>query len=114
MSIPLAAVPWILSAVIGLAGAGGTVWYRMQYLDCIADGARALQDQREIDKADNAKAVGALNKALQTNEGKYNAAVEILSKLPKTSDACQHDPRIRAARDLLCQKYPESQTCVRP
>jgi len=105
-------LPWAIAAVGLLGGTGGTVWYRMQWKDCQAAGAQALIDQREIDKADNAKAIGSLTRQLNANESKYEYGMQLLSNIPR-NDACQRNERINAVREQLCAKYPQSEACSR-
>ncbi len=108
-------LPWLAgaAALVALAGAGGTVWYRMQWLDCKAAGAQALADQRDIDRRDNSKAVSDLTNQLNRNVGKYESAMAILNSIPVRNNACERDTGVRAARDILCSKFPESPSCVR-
>lgn len=105
-------LPWAIAGVSLLTGAGGTLWYRSQYHACIAAQAEALATQRDIDRADNARAVGQLTGKLQANEASLDKALRALATI-KSTGACESDPRIRAARDILCSKYPTSEACLR-
>lgn len=100
----------VLCGVSLLGGAGGTIWYRMKWLDEVAAGARALAVQRDIDRADNAKAIGQLTNKLNTHQQELEYAQQMLSNIPR-SNACERDQRINAARELLCRKYPKSEAC---
>ena len=106
-------LPWAIAAVGLLGGTGGTVWYRMQWKDCQAAGAQALIDQREIDKADNAKAIGSLTNKLNANESKYEYDMQVLSNIPRRAN-CERDLRLEFVREQLCNKYPQSEACSRP
>ena len=101
-------LPWAIAAGSFVIGAGGTLWYRSEYESCLAAGAKALADQIEVDKRDNAKAVGDLNKLLQTNERKIMPAVEKVYAAPQTN-ACANSPAMRAASDGLRQLFPGGQ-----
>lgn len=109
-------LPLVLLIACGvslLGGAGGTIWYRMKWLDAVNEGKQAVLEQIEIDKADNAKAIGLLTNKLNAHERELNYAQSLLANIPKT-DACTRDQRINAARDILCHKYPKSEACNRP
>ena len=106
-------LPWAIAAVGVLVGTGGTVWYRMQWKDCEAASAQAIIEQRDIDRADNAKAVGRLTNKLNDNEAKYEYDMQVLSNIPKRS-SCERDKRIDAVREQLCARYPASEACNRP
>lgn len=106
-------LPWALAGVSLVAGAGGTLWYANLYHKEQAAGKQALIDQREIDRADNAKAVGNLNRKLTDNERNYDQAMRRLQAMPKGTNA-ERDARIDAARDILCSKYPTSEACSGP
>lgn len=98
---------------VGLAGAGGTVWYRMKWLDEVAAGAQAVIDQQNIDRSDNAKAIGQLTNTLNANKRDLEYAQGLLANIPR-NDACLRDQRINAVRDILCRKYPTSEACSGP
>jgi len=98
---------------VGLAGAGGTVWYRMKWLDEVAAGAQAVIDQQNIDRDDNTRAIGQLTNKLNTHQRDLEYAQSLLANIPR-SDACMRDQRINAARDILCRKYPKSEACSGP
>lgn len=106
-------LPLVMLCITGvslLGGAGGTIWYRMQWKDCQAAGAQALINQQAIDKTDNAKAIGALTNKLNVNEQKYEYGISLLKNIPR-NDACLRDERINAVRSELCRKYPQSEAC---
>lgn len=107
-----AALPWLAgaAALVALAGAGGTIWYRMQWEECKAAGAQALAEQRDIDRRDNSKAVGALNQALAKNEGKYESSIAILNSIPR-SNACARSDAVSLVRQQLCAQFPASPSC---
>jgi hypothetical protein len=115
----LGAFPWLPVAVMGLglvgtlAGVGGTVWYRMQWLDCKAAGVQALIDQRAEDNRLNKAAVENLTIKLDKNQKDLNNAISVLASIPR-NNACERDTGVRAVRDILCKKYPESEACSRP
>jgi sugar (pentulose or hexulose) kinase len=115
----LGAAPWLPVAIMGvglvgtLAGAGTAVWYRMQWKDCQAAQVEAINQQRILDQQDNMKAVSQLTGQLNANERAYDRAMQTLASIPR-NDACLRDERVRAARDVLCSKYPKSEACSRP
>jgi len=101
-------LPWALAGASLIAGAGGTLWYRSQYESCLAAGAKALADQIETDKVENAKAVAALNEQLRTVENKVVTVTERIYAAPITRD-CAQSPAMRAASDGLRQLFSGGQ-----
>src|SRR5262249_27495022 len=101
-------LPWALAGASLIAGAGGTLWYRSQYESCLAAGAKALADQIETDKVENAKAVAALNEQLRTGENKVVTGAERIYAAPITRD-CAQSPAMRAASDGLRQLFSGGQ-----
>lgn len=106
-------LPWAIAAVGVLGGASGTVWYRMQWKDCQADAAQALNDQREIDKRDNTVAIGRLTNKLNSIQSSYENDMQVLSNIPKRA-GCERDLRLEFVREQLCARYPASEACSRP
>lgn len=46
--------PWVLVAIVGVLGIGGTGWYRMQWLSVVAGQERAIsQAQKKADELAN-------------------------------------------------------------
>jgi sugar (pentulose or hexulose) kinase len=115
----LGAAPWLPVAIMAvglvgtLAGAGTAVWYRMQWKDCQAAQVEAINQQRILDRQDNMIAVSRLTGQLNANERAYDKAVAQLATIPRNT-VCTNDDRVRAARELLCSKYPASEACSRP
>ena len=104
------AAPWLVAGAVALAGTGGTVWYRMQYLDCKAAGAAAYEEQRKIDREDNAAAIAQLNESLNKTNEQYLSSMERLKNVPK-DDSCNPTEYQRAVTDELCKLYPTSGAC---
>lgn len=106
-----------LAALVLAAGGGGmAVWYRMEWKSCQADAATAAEQQRDIDRADNAKAVGQLNQQLEKNKAEYQSAMERLANAPKlspTASCSVASSYQRAVTDELCRLYPKSPACNR-
>lgn len=105
-------LPWAIAGGSMVVGVGGTLWYRSQYHACVAAGAEALVQQRDIDRRDNAAAVSSLTRQLNSNERAYDKALSVLSGIPR-NNACERDTGVRAVIDQLCAKYPASPSCIR-
>lgn len=97
--------PWVLLAIVGIAGLAGTGWYRMRYHDCEA--ARA-EDRVKAEQAKSA----ALEKAKETSDriiteqaqalaesaAKAGGIIERIIHVPVTT-VCRDTPAMRAATD---------------
>jgi hypothetical protein len=101
--------PYLLAGMAALGLLSYALYERSEAAATQLEAANAVIKQAEIDKADNAKAIGQLNQQLAANDRKITSAVEKVYAAPQTN-ACANSPAMRAASDSLRDLFPGSQT----
>jgi hypothetical protein len=101
--------PYLLAGVAAVGLLSYAMYERSEAASTRLEAANAVIKQAEIDKADNAKAIGQLNQQLAANQRKITPAVEKVYAAPQTN-ACANSPAMRAASDGMRELFRSGQT----